>query len=495
MPIYAPYTFVDFPSTSTPITAARLNTAQTDLRDLAKSGSVVRLSHYTNTTFGDGATSFDTAFTNAIAALQAGGMLLVDIPGVLLVSSTIKLPQLCTIQGMSRYGTQIKAANASNLHAVIASDAWIDNDASFNQFQTIRSLSIDCNGSNQSSGDGHGIALWCYEAKVEDVLIYGGRGDCVRHSSANRAGTENGTASECYILNSEFRFPTGAGVRSYDPDPTVDSNQADGYIINCQFESVGTYGIQIDHSAGWTIRGNHLYGLPISGIRCDYVYETSIVDNYIESWGTGTVVGATTAAGIDCTSFAIGGVVIANNRLNLIDALTDADFYPRGIYVRSGASVTAEASITGNKLHGVTNANTSVGILCETQNNTSTLYAELAGNQIRGFDTSISTVDNTGNLGVKGRDDYRTISTNAAVTLYNHEAPNVRHTGTLTANRAVTLSTAGARSGQKINITRTGTGAFTLDVGTGPLKSLSTNQWCEVTFDGSAWYLSRYGAL
>lgn len=89
-----------------------------------------------------------------------------------------------------------------------------------------------------------------------------------------------------------------------------------------------------------------------------------------------------------------------------------------------------------------------------------------------------------------------TIATDAAFTLTTiTNAPNVRHTGTLTANRAVTLSTTNAFRGAKFRITRTGGGAFTLDVGTGPLKSLATNTWAEIEYDGTAWYLAAYGAL
>jgi hypothetical protein len=90
----------------------------------------------------------------------------------------------------------------------------------------------------------------------------------------------------------------------------------------------------------------------------------------------------------------------------------------------------------------------------------------------------------------------QTIATDAAFTLTPGTSPEeTRHTGTLTANRAVTLSTTGAYAGERFKITRTGGGAFTLDIGTGPLKSLATNQWCEVTYDGTAWYLSAFGAL
>lgn len=91
---------------------------------------------------------------------------------------------------------------------------------------------------------------------------------------------------------------------------------------------------------------------------------------------------------------------------------------------------------------------------------------------------------------------YQTVSTDATFTLTPLTSPEqTRHTGTLTANRAVTLSTSNAYPGARFRITRTGGGGFTLDVGTGPLKSLATNTWADFVYDGSAWYLSAYGAL
>ena len=75
------------------------------------------------------------------------------------------------------------------------------------------------------------------------------------------------------------------------------------------------------------------------------------------------------------------------------------------------------------------------------------------------------------------------------------DAEYQEHTGTLTANRAVTLATTKARPGARFHVTRKGAGAFNLNIGTGPLKALIQNTWCEVIFDGSAWKLMKYGAL
>lgn len=68
---------------------------------------------------------------------------------------------------------------------------------------------------------------------------------------------------------------------------------------------------------------------------------------------------------------------------------------------------------------------------------------------------------------------------------------------TLTADRAVTLSTTGVWPGAKFEIARPATGAFNVNVGTGPLKALAAGTWCEVVYDGgaAAWVLGKYGAL
>lgn len=86
----------------------------------------------------------------------------------------------------------------------------------------------------------------------------------------------------------------------------------------------------------------------------------------------------------------------------------------------------------------------------------------------------------------------------AATLVVGSSARTQRWGSPLTAARAVTLSTTGAENGDSFHIVRevAATGAFNLNVGTGPLKALaSAGTWCDVEFDGAAWFLSRYGAL
>jgi hypothetical protein len=68
----------------------------------------------------------------------------------------------------------------------------------------------------------------------------------------------------------------------------------------------------------------------------------------------------------------------------------------------------------------------------------------------------------------------------------------------LTADRAVTLPTAGVFDQTAFTVVRlaASTGAFNLNVGTGPLAALLPGQWCQVTYSTSTgWIVSARGAL
>jgi hypothetical protein len=86
------------------------------------------------------------------------------------------------------------------------------------------------------------------------------------------------------------------------------------------------------------------------------------------------------------------------------------------------------------------------------------------------------------------------IATDAPATLtVLTSAVNIRHTGTLTADRTIALSASNTYAGARFRVTRTGGGAFNLSVG--GLKPLATNTWAEVVHDGTAWTLAAFGTL
>lgn len=75
------------------------------------------------------------------------------------------------------------------------------------------------------------------------------------------------------------------------------------------------------------------------------------------------------------------------------------------------------------------------------------------------------------------------------------EARFFRHTGTLTAPRALSFNLTNAVAGDWTLVTRTGSGAFPLNVGPGPLKGLAVNTWGFFVFNGTSAYLAAYGSL
>jgi hypothetical protein len=86
----------------------------------------------------------------------------------------------------------------------------------------------------------------------------------------------------------------------------------------------------------------------------------------------------------------------------------------------------------------------------------------------------------------------------ANVTLtVNTDAMIQRFATTLTANRTVTLSTTGAKNGDRFRVVRTGLGAFTLAVGALKTIPSATAAYVEVAYDSAtaAWVLVGYGAL
>ena len=69
----------------------------------------------------------------------------------------------------------------------------------------------------------------------------------------------------------------------------------------------------------------------------------------------------------------------------------------------------------------------------------------------------------------------------------------------ITALRSVVLTTGSStQNGDSARIVRTAacTGAFSINIGTGPLKALtSAGQWCDVQYNGTAWVLTASGTL
>lgn len=91
-------------------------------------------------------------------------------------------------------------------------------------------------------------------------------------------------------------------------------------------------------------------------------------------------------------------------------------------------------------------------------------------------------------------DSSTTVNTDADFTvIVGTSSRHQQHTGTLTANRTVTLSVSGVTVGDDFTFARVGAGAFNLSIG--GLKNLVQNTWCKVKYTAAGWTLIAYGAL
>ena len=193
-----------------------------------------------------------------------------------------------------------------------------------------------------------------------------------------------------------------------------------------------------------------------AGIYCQAVSGFVISDNMVTVASGDGIEVYSNAAAID------GGTVAGN-------FVIDTSAGVNGYYIRAaGAGSISNCIFSGNAQKGFTNPITVSADVSFVKDVLSTyLGASLPGNNNLTLTSGVS----------------------AKVVIYDTA---------ITTTRTVALSTTNAAKGDVFRIVRTAncTGAFNINVGTGPLKSLTAaGQWCDVTYDGSAWYLTAAGSL
>lgn len=182
-------------------------------------------------------------------------------------------------------------------------------------------------------------------------------------------------------------------------------------------------------------------------------------------------------------------------------------------------------SIVGNRHHEPNVSNTSSTAIINVSDTNSVVYTVMGNEVIKGAngnpkayytgnsanptvrscgnksDTLIPLqLNSTPNLGgdfmIVPVPGYTAIGTDANATLTPFSTgERIKHSGTLTADRTLSLSTTNAVAGvTRFIITRTGSGAFNLVIGTTG-KNLATSTWCEAMYDGSAYYIARSGSI
>jgi hypothetical protein len=87
----------------------------------------------------------------------------------------------------------------------------------------------------------------------------------------------------------------------------------DGYLQDNQIASSGGDAIHLDNASGWTITGNHLYGVGQNAIYASRLFGATISDNYIEDFGDNQNSG--TWYGIEGTAQGGNGSTISGNKV------------------------------------------------------------------------------------------------------------------------------------------------------------------------------------
>jgi hypothetical protein len=87
-------------------------------------------------------------------------------------------------------------------------------------------------------------------------------------------------------------------------------------LLDSWVASSGQSAIYMDNAAGWTVRGNHLYGIQQNALFANRCYATTIDANYIEDFGGAG--GSSTWYGIACTVQGGAASVISGNRVFML---------------------------------------------------------------------------------------------------------------------------------------------------------------------------------
>jgi hypothetical protein len=351
---------------------------------------------------GDGSTDDHAAITSAFEAASAGDT--VFFPGgTYIVSDIVEFPDGVVVQGSSRDRSIIRMQNSANKDAVAAASVWLSTSkTSVDQPTSIRHLMFDANKANQASGAGHGLVVMSYWTSVMDCGFQNTRGDGLRITNTRRDATEiAGTMVETFVWRCHTRSTDQYGIHVYDVTPSSGAVN-DGWVLDCVVGGATLHGIYIETSAGWEVRGCHLYTTERSAIHVERASAVKIIGNYMESWGYSSTAGGYAAVSLGPYVTFYYPSVVANNIGFNNNGTWNASSTLYGVRGEVANSATAHLSVVGNAFYLQTAHTNSRGIHLGCQGATALMYASVSGNLTRGFTIPISCDRNSGTLEVRG---------------------------------------------------------------------------------------------
>lgn len=371
--------------------------------------------------------------------------------------------------------------------------------------------------------------------------------ECIANASANTAAVklqthQNLRASNITAIGGRESCVSIDSITGYVRGIIVDPQSGRTGITFGNNNAAHSFSGQKYEVDGVTILGDSVFGMSMSGINGDFSLDGVILRNItgrtcgasylnyaafkncvFENWEFGDIRMAHPVTGtLD------PGVVSTKNELRNIRsnglrgvgacAIQTSDSIIQGL---GAIKDTAAATVSTTSIYGSDNeipslhsdgAGANTAFVIEGSGNKVKSHT-LRNHTARSYSFSVSSNNNTvyGNVksgtavldsgsGNSARQDSSVSADkgNASITVLPYEADSTIVFATpLTADRSVTLSTVGAYNGQKIRIVRTAsaTGAFNLNVGTGPLKALAPGQYLDAEFNGAAYFLSVFGSL
>jgi hypothetical protein len=232
----------------------------------------------------------------------------IQIHGTCLLNATIVLLGDRTYEGDSRTGTILRQASGSNLPALVASDSRNDDWTYTGDPIRIAQVTLDGNSSANSATNALVIRSWL--TVIEDIQVENAPADGVQITSLSKNGVGlqgsevNGHISNVFVTNSG-----SVGIHVVDPGNSV----TDWSLLDSWVAYSGQSAIYMDNAAGWTVRGNHVYGIQQHAIFANSCWATSIDENYIEDFGGSG--GSNTWYGIACTVGGGAASVISGNKV------------------------------------------------------------------------------------------------------------------------------------------------------------------------------------
>ena len=279
--------------------------------------------------------------TRAIEHSHSGD--LIQIHGVCRIDKTISLLGDRTYVGDSRTGTVLRQAEGANLPALLASDSWVD-DVDYTG-APIRIAHLTLDGASTSNSGTNVLVIRSWLTVLDDLLIENAPADGLQITNLSRSQVGLKTSQVNGRISNIFVLDSGAnGIHVVDTQNSVtDWNLVDSWVADS-----GKSAIYLGNAAGWTVRGNHLWGVQNHAIYAERCFSTSIEQNYIEDFGDA---GNGTFYGIACTMNGGAASVIGNNRIFMLNGEP-----AQGKFIYVGAPVvnygTGQLNVTGNTILG-----------------------------------------------------------------------------------------------------------------------------------------------